>query len=160
LERQSRMQSSQYQPISMIHRDRLPRMLEPFQAWTSRESSTSQLLLLLLMDSTRKTRAKEMSSFSISVVAPLMCLFSVSKMEFSKSKPPMDTLTWEVKISITCLSITASLSSRSRLVSILLATQEPWEDSELSVRRPREFSQLPISLKSTAKPLPRVKTST
>ena len=109
----------------MIHRDKPQRMLE-----LSLVSMFSALLMSQLqqpspMDWTRKIKVSAMSSFSTWVVVLSMSLFSALRMEFSKSRPPMDTLTWVERTS-TMFSLTiASPNSRNLLVLTSLETQEP-----------------------------------
>jgi len=153
------MQSSLSQLTLMIHKDKQPRMLELLLDLMFNVSLTSQLQLPSPMDWIRRISKSATSLFSTWVVVHSMYLFSVLKMEFSKSRLPMDILTWVVRTLTMFLSTIASLNSRNRLASTSLEMQEQWEDSELNARRQREFFQLPISQKFIVKPLPKVRTS-
>ena len=91
-EKMSRMQLLLYQLISMIHRDKLPKMLVPSQVLTSSELSMSQQLPLLLMDLIDNLNKKKIFSSLILVVVLLMSHFLLLKKVFSKSKLPMGIL--------------------------------------------------------------------
>ena len=91
-EKMSKMLSSQFQPISMTHKDKLQRMQEPFLVSMFSELSMNQqppLLLTVLIDN--QNRRKIFLS-SILVVVLLMFHFLLLRKVFSKLKQLMDIL--------------------------------------------------------------------
>ena len=132
-------------------------MLVPSQVSTSNVSSTSPPPLLSLTVLTRKVKVSATSSFSILVVVPSMFPSLPLKTVSSKLRPPMVTLTWVVKISITESSTTAFRTSRRRPVSTLTATHVLSVVFAPSAKRQSAFSQLLINLKSNVRPSPMVR---
>ena len=135
----------------MTHKDKPPRMLVPSLVSTSNVLSTNPPPLLSLTVLTRREKVSATFSFSILVVVLLMFHSLPLKTVSSKLRPPMVTLTWVVKISITESSTTAFRTSRRRLVSTLAATHVLSVVFVPNVKRPSVFSQLLINLKSNVR---------
>lgn len=112
-------------PISTI-RNVLPlKMPVPSLDSKSSVSSTSPLPLLLLTVSTDKQKRRRMSSSSTWVEELLMCLYSISAVECSPSKPPLVTPTWVVKILTIPFWSTLRTSLRGRPSMISRKTPVP-----------------------------------
>merc|ERR1719223_67048 len=148
------------QLTSTTPKDKLLRMPEPSLDSTSSESSTSQPLLPLPTVSIDNLSKRRTSSSSILVVVLSMSPSLPSRKVSSRSRPPTVTPISVVRISITSLSTSASLTSRRNLVSISPRTPELSEDSEPNARRPREFSPPHIKPQLSARLLLKVRTTT
>ena len=138
-QRSLQMLSLLYQPISMIPRDRLLRMLDSLGVLMFWESLTSPQLQPLPMGLTNKLKERRMFWSSILVVAHSMSLYLPLMKVSSKLRLPMVTPISVVKISTIDLLISAHQSSRNRLGSTLWTIQELSVDSGLNARKQREF---------------------
>lgn len=146
LAKKSKMQLSQFQPISMILRDKPPKTQVSSQAWTYWESSTNQLPQPSLTDLIRKIKAKETSLFSTSEEEHSMFRCYALTMVSSKSRPLPVILIWEVKTLITSWSntVSANFTRKRKLTSRIMP--EPWGDWEPNAKKPRESWAQPLKL--------------
>lgn len=143
LEEQLSTQLSQYQHISMMHRDKPQKMPVWLQVLMYSELLMSQPLLQLLTEWI-KNLEKKILSFSILEEVLLMFLFWQSIMESSKSSPHLEILTLEEKIlTKNWLSISQKFSKR-KIMLIWKKTQEHSKNLNLKLKKQREISQVSI----------------
>lgn len=138
---------SQFQLISMIHRDKPPRMLVRLPILRSRESSTNQLLLLSLSVLTRQT-VKSLP-FMILEVELSIFLSSKSLVVSLRSRLPTVIPPSEEKISISAFKNTWLKSSRANTEWTLPKTSLPCKESERLPKKPRSSFLLLPKLKLT-----------
>ena len=119
---------SQFQLISMIHRDKPPRMLVRLPILRSRESSTNQLLLLSLSVLTRQT----VKSLPFMILEVELSIFPSSKslVVSLRSRLPTVIPPSEEKISISAFKNSWFLSSRANTEWTLPKTSLPCKESE------------------------------
>jgi len=142
--------SLQFLLISMMLKDKLPKMPEPLLDLTLLESSTNLLPLLLLMDLI-KNLEKKISSSSILEVVLSMFPFLLLITESLKSFLPQEILILEEKILIKePWNISWNLSKR-KIMLIFLKIKELSKNSKEKLKEPREPYHLPMKLKSKLK---------
>jgi hypothetical protein len=110
------------------------------------------------MDWTNKEKEKVMCLSSTWEEEHLMFLCFLSMMECFKLKQRLEILIWEAKISIIVWWITVQLSFTRNIRLTLNLMLGLWEDSELSVKKPREFYQVQHKLPYKLILLPNLKT--
>lgn len=135
MDKHAKRLSSLSQLISMIPRDKPPRMLVKLQTLRLRESLTSQPPLPLLSVSIRLTERSLLST--ILEVELSISLFSKSPEEFSRLSQPTEILPSEERISIFTFKSSLSRSSNPNTVWTLQRISLPFKELERLLRRPR-----------------------